>query len=124
MQIKITKKTFVCLDMNRLGNRDSTWNLQSLHGLHIIDIENDVAEALIEKGADLNAKEGNGWSALMFASMGGATECVKMLIMAGADVNCKTNEGETPLQRAEQLQEAKLGDYKEIIEVLKGAGGE
>ncbi|MCK5342252.1 MAG: ankyrin repeat domain-containing protein, partial [Candidatus Heimdallarchaeota archaeon] len=86
--------------------------------------KHELAGYLLEKGADINAKEGNGWSALMFASMGGQTECVKMLIMAGADVNCRTSEDETPLQRAEKLQEAGLGDYKEIIEVLKGAGGE
>ena len=52
------------------------------------------------------------------------TECVKMLIMAGSDVNSRTNEGETPLQRAIKLQEAGLGDYSEIIAVLKEAGGE
>ena len=86
--------------------------------------KHEVAGFLIEKGADINAKEKNGWSALMFATMGCEVECVKMMIMIGADVNSKTNEGETPLQRALKLQQAGLGDYKEIIEVLKEAGGE
>ena len=55
----------------------------------------------------------------MFTAMLGETESVKILIAAGADVYSKTNEGETALQRAEQIQKAKLGDTKEIIELLK-----
>jgi ankyrin repeat protein len=47
---------------------------------------------------------------------------VKNLIEANADVNCKTNDGETPLQRAIKIDDAKLGDRKEIIDLLKKAG--
>ena len=51
-------------------------------------------------------------------------ESVQMLIDAGADVNAMTNEGETALQRAENIKEAKLGDVDEIIEILKKSGAQ
>ena len=64
--------------------------------IHALDItyliEKDLVKFLINKKADVNAKEPSGWSALMFASMLGETESVKMLIAAGADVHSKTNE--------------------------------
>jgi ankyrin repeat protein len=82
----------------------------------------EIAEYLIEKGTDVNAKDPNGWSALMLAAMAGEAESVQSLIKAGADVNSKTNDGETPLQRAEKIQNAKLKDMTAIIDILKKAG--
>ena len=77
---------------------------------------------LIEKGVDVNTKEPNGWSALMFATMLGETESVEILVKAGADVNAKTKDGETALQRAEKIEQAKLADVKRIIKILKESG--
>jgi ankyrin repeat protein len=85
--------------------------------------KNDLVEYLITQGADVNAKEPSGWTALMFAEMVGEVESVKFLIEAGADLNSKTNKDETALQRVEKIQEAKLGDVAEVIKILKKAGG-
>ncbi len=59
----------------------------------------------------------------MFASMLGEKESIKNLIIAKADVNLKTKEGETPLQRAVKLDK-NGSDRKEIISMLKKAGAQ
>jgi len=45
---------------------------------------------LIEEGADVNAQDKEGWTALMRASQNGHTEVVKLLIEAEAAVNAMT----------------------------------
>ena len=45
----------------------------------------DVAKLLIENGADVNAKDNDGVTALMQASENGHTEIVSLLKSAGAE---------------------------------------
>lgn len=53
-----------------------------------------MAQALIEKGAQINAKESDGAIALIMLAAGkGNTEIVKLLLANGADVNAKTKDG-------------------------------
>jgi hypothetical protein len=56
----------------------------------------DVVKLLIDKGADVNAKEPNGNTPLHLADLN--AELVELLIAKGADVNIKNKLGETPLQ--------------------------
>lgn len=78
----------------------------------------ELAKLLIDFGADvkIKAKASLDWTALMFATMRGDVESVKNLINAKADINSETIDGETPLQRATELEN------KEIIIILKTAG--
>ena len=46
-----------------------------------------MCELLIEKGADVNAVEEDGWTALMIAAGNGHKEVCQLLIEKGADVN-------------------------------------
>jgi len=54
MKIKITKKTHVALDLQRLAPRNpEAWNLMSMDGYYIIDIDDDVVKELTRLGANL-----------------------------------------------------------------------
>jgi len=53
--------------------------------------------ALLEGGADVNARGEKGWTALMRAAVNGHVDVVKILIEKGADVNLQKDSGETAI---------------------------
>jgi len=61
--------------------------------------KNDLTQVqnLLEQGTDVNAKDDNGVTALMMASVMGHVEVVKRLLDKGADVSAKDNDGVTAL---------------------------
>ncbi|MEG4393940.1 ankyrin repeat domain-containing protein [Microcoleus sp. BROC3] len=60
----------------------------------------EVAELLIAKGADVNAKHKYGWTPLHSAAMSDRIKVAQTLIAKGADVNAKDTHGRTPLHFA------------------------
>ncbi len=73
----------------------------------------DIVKMLIEEYKfDINHKNNNGCTALMFASEKGNLEIVKLLIERGADINQQDNQLDTALIKACR------NGYKEIIELL------
>ena len=70
----------------------------------------EIVETLIDKSADVNAKNKNGKTALMRASWNGRISEIKLLIVNGAYIDAKSNHGTTHLMAASEANQ---------IEVLK-----
>ena len=75
-----------------------------------IDAKVNVVKDLIEQGADVNAKDKDGMTALIVASRNGHREVVEMLISNGADVNAKDNSDWTALMRASIKGQSKIAE--------------
>ena len=54
----------------------------------------------IERGDDIEARAGNGFTALHWAAWQGHTQVARLLLEHGADVEARNNDGNTPLMRA------------------------
>ena len=78
----------------------------------------DIIKALLAAGAEVNAKDEDGWTPLHFAA--GFTEnpdIIKILLAAGAEVDAKNEEGFTPLMWA-----VLADDARQVTQLLaKGA---
>ena len=59
-----------------------------------------VAALLIDKGANIHAKDTDGWTPLHVAASENAPEVVSLLIKSGADIHAKSNNGGAPLHYA------------------------
>jgi ankyrin repeat protein len=75
----------------------------------------EIAELLIAKGADVNAKIEGGGTSLHFSAGNGHKETVELLISKGADVNAKDADGTTPIDWAKR--------HPEIAALLRKHGG-
>ena len=62
--------------------------------------DGDLAQTLLELGADVNARNNMGGTALMYAAAAGDTETVKLLLGNGADINRQSVNGWTALMMA------------------------
>jgi len=76
----------------------------------------DILKALLDEGIDVNIKDNDGMTALMWAAYKCHLNAVELLLDNDADVNEKNNEGMTVFNLAEG------GIYSEIIEALKQGG--
>jgi ankyrin repeat protein len=60
----------------------------------------DIVKGLIAAGAEVNAKDAKGFTALMIATDWGHLDSVLALVAAGADMHAKDAEGRTALDFA------------------------
>ena len=75
-----------------------------------------TVKALLTNDEIVNARDEEGWTALMVASGGGHIAIVQALLEAGADVNAKKNNGWTA------LMVAAYGGQTDVVKVLLEAG--
>jgi ankyrin repeat protein len=71
----------------------------------------EIAELLIQNGADVNAKQLNGVTPLHSASHNGELELSKLLINNGAEINVITDDGKTPLFMALEKEFCDTADF-------------
>ena len=57
----------------------------------------DTTRILLDSGADVNAKDNIGWTALLCAAFSNQTETVRALVAKGAEVNARDAEGRSAL---------------------------
>jgi hypothetical protein len=74
----------------------------------------EVARLLIESGANVNASDARGNTALHYAASRGDAELVQLLLESGADPLAANEAGETPADLAERL------GYAHVAQLIRG----
>jgi ankyrin repeat protein len=75
----------------------------------------DAVRYLLDQGADVNARDGRGRSALTEAAFNGNASVIKELILRGAELNAQSDEGTA-------LDIATKTNHAEAVDVLKHYG--
>ena len=70
--------------------------------------EADCVEALLEWGADKDAVDNDGWTALHWAAVEAKLECVRLLVRVRADRAKKNKDGKTAHDLARQGAKAEV----------------
>jgi ankyrin repeat protein len=78
----------------------------------------EAMKLLINKGADVNAKDNNGKTVTMYAVVD--AEAMRILIENGANLNASDNKGKTVLTYAKEMAKEMVNDR--LIKLLKEAG--
>lgn len=73
----------------------------------------DVVRTLLDRGADINARRNDGFTALALAAFFGRTSIVKLLLERGADVRVVTRFGTSPAMWA------KARGFREVVDLLR-----
>lgn len=70
----------------------------------------EIMKLLLERGANVNLTDQDGWTALMGSTVQGHLESVELLLEYGADVNAENHNGETALVMADGLKHGEIRD--------------
>jgi ankyrin repeat protein len=84
----------------------------------------EIAAALIDNGADINARDAAGTPALMLAAAQGQATLVKLLLQRGADVRATDRDGNMVLRHLAGAAHGPLAPWSDIRALLFKAGAE
>ncbi len=76
----------------------------------------DLLTPAVDQGAQIDAQDADGRTALMFAAFNGHTDCARWLIDRGAAVNVREGQGRTALMFAS------TGPFSETVKLLLDSG--
>ena len=103
---------FICANSTKEDrDRDYHFALQSAAQ----EGQTEAVELLLNHGADVNATDGFGRTALWHAALGGEADTVRLLIARGANVNPRKGNN---LSDTTPLKEALESDNQEVIKIL------
>ena len=107
------------VNLRRFVNTNSTIIHASTHASSNTN-KYDVLKLLIERGADVNAKNESGDSILTWACRSSMLDLVKILVGHGANVNIRNRDGITPLGEVCDMSRLRLGhDEDKYLEIAK-----
>lgn len=84
----------------------------------VVEGQWEIVKLLVEKGADINQTDKDGWTALMWAVHYDRKDIVELLIEKGADINIRTKDDRTPLILAIR------DDHHDITKLLIKSGAD
>lgn len=100
-------------------------NSASNNALHVTPLNSaaagqhlEIARALLEQGADPNARQAGDFTPMHSAAQNGQPEMIELLLEYGAKLNPKTVEGQTPLSLAQEK------DHAEAVKLLRERGAQ
>lgn len=85
------------------GDRDLSGRVAGWTPLHyaiVYNLNTNIAAELIKYGADVEARDDNGYTPISNASWLGSNDMILLLLQHNADVNARSDTGETALMRA------------------------
>ena len=82
----------------------------------------EVARYLLEQGANRDKADNRGWTSLHNAACYGQLETAKLLMVYGADLNARTNDGRLPIDVAlnEEIRQAIRDEPRRRIDEAPG----
>jgi len=83
-----------------------------------------VAKLLAERGADVDARDEQGWTLLHEAAEADNPKSAAILLSLGADVNARLRDESAQIADATPLHMAAQNNYKEVAEILLRYGAD
>jgi ankyrin repeat protein len=95
-------------------------NPQKVMPLHSAVARRDleITQALLNHGAEVNARQGGGFTPLHGAAKNGDSAIVELLLAHGAEVNARDNQDKTPRAFAQ------AEGHQNVVDLLMAQGGE
>ena len=91
----------------------------ALHLAAYLD-RSEMAQLLLERGADFDLRNKGGSTPLHLAAYTGSRNTAELLINHGANVNAENNYGQTPLDKAAR---GDYGEHTELVDLIRSHGG-
>jgi ankyrin repeat protein len=85
--------------------------ITGIQPIHIALGSPEIIPYLINKGAQIDARTGEGWQPIHLAAAYGEKATLEAVIHAGGDPSAKTRDGKTPLQVAEKFGKKENADF-------------